>query len=212
MNNRNKIIDKLYEKQLDNVDPKYHLNEKDIVRLSTYIGSDPFSEKECCEWKGAISNSSHQSKYINFWFNKKKQALHRILYLNYRGELPKNKYLRFNCKNTKMKGICCNINHLELINKGDEDVKINNDDVKINIDDDKNFTDKNFTDKNDDDDDNNNINDIEQNINDSLNNQIGKIAKAKKSSKNKKNDPDKYITVKTTNNTHKNDIFVIVFD
>jgi hypothetical protein len=223
MNNRNKIIDKLYEKQLDNVDPKYHLNEKDIVRLSTYIGSDPFAEKDCCEWKGAISNSSHQSKYINFWFNKKKQALHRILYLNYRGELPKNKYLRFNCKNTKMKGICCNINHLELINKNEEDVNKNEEDVNKNEEDvnkNKEDVDKNKedVDKNEEDVNNSNSNNakndnyIENNLIDSLNNQIGKTAKAKKSSKNKPIKTDKYITVKTTNNTNKNDIFVIVFD
>jgi hypothetical protein len=226
MNNRNKIIDKLYEKQLDNVDPKYHLNEKDIVRLSTYIGSDPFAEKECCEWKGAISNSSHQSKYINFWFNKKKQALHRILYLNYRGELPKNKYLRFNCKNTKMKGICCNINHLELINRNDADTNYDNDNDNPDINPNPNpnlnpnpnpnlnpnLNPETNPETNPNPDPNTNPNIIEQKINDSLNNQIGKTSKAKKSSKNKKIDTEKYITVKTTNNTHKNDIFIIVFD
>jgi len=121
--NKEDIINNLFSKQINEIDSKYRLNSKDIIRLASYITSDPFSETECCKWKGAISKSSHQSKYINFWFNKKKQALHRILYLNYKGELSKNKYLRFSCPNQCMKGICCNINHLELINK-DEDTDI----------------------------------------------------------------------------------------
>ena len=121
--NKQEIIDKLFANHLPEVKQQYRLNSKDIVRLASYISTDPFSETECCKWKGAISKSSHQSKYINFWFNKKKQALHRILYLNYKGELSKNKYLRFNCQNTNMRGICCNINHLELINK-DNDIDI----------------------------------------------------------------------------------------
>ena len=81
--NKEEIVNKLFKNQLKNVDHKYRLNTKDIIRLSSYINSDPFSETECCKWRGAISKSTHQSKYINFWFNKKKQALHRILYLNY---------------------------------------------------------------------------------------------------------------------------------
>ena len=118
--NKEEIINKLFANQIKNVDQKYRLSTKDIIRLSSYIHTDPFSEDECCKWKGAISKSSHQSKYINFWFNKKKQALHRILYLNYKGELLKNKYLRFNCPDQQMRGICCNINHLDLINKDDQ--------------------------------------------------------------------------------------------
>jgi hypothetical protein len=115
--NREIIVNKLFSNQLKNVDNKYRLNPKDIIRLSSYLNTDPFSENECCKWKGAISKSSHDSKYINFWFNKKKQALHRILYLNYKGELPKNKYLKFTCPNSNMHGMCCNVNHIELINE-----------------------------------------------------------------------------------------------
>jgi hypothetical protein len=200
-NNRDEIVNKLFAKQIDNVDPKYRLNAKDIIRLSSYIGSDPFSETECCKWKGAISKSSHQSKYINFWFNKKKQALHRILYLNYKGELSKNKYLRFNCSNASMRGVCCNINHLDIINTGDND---NNNNDNNN--------------DNDNDNDNDNIqqknieNEVQQTINDNLNQQIGTTGKAKKSSKNTSKIADKTTTIQTANNTYKNDIFVIVFE
>jgi len=121
-NNKTDIINKLFENQLKDIEPQYRLNSKDIVRLSSYINSDPFDDNTCCKWLGAISRSSHNSKYINFWFNKKKQALHRILYLNYIGELPKNKYLRFNCPNQNMRGVCCNINHLELINEESDEL------------------------------------------------------------------------------------------
>jgi hypothetical protein len=45
---------------------------------------------------------------VNFYFNGKKCALHRLLYVNFRGKLNDNDYLYFNCNN---KGKCCNINH-----------------------------------------------------------------------------------------------------
>jgi hypothetical protein len=130
--NKDEIINKLFANQLKEIDHKYYLNAKDIIRLSSYINSDPFSETKCCKWKGTISKSSHQSKYINFWFNKKKQALHRILYINYIGNLPTNKYLRFNCQNINMRGICCNINHLDLINENNNENDKNLTKIDIN--------------------------------------------------------------------------------
>jgi hypothetical protein len=200
MNNRDEIINKLFANQIDTVDPKYRLNTKDIIRLSSYIGSDPFSETECCKWKGAISKSSHQSKYINFWFNKKKQALHRILYLNYKGELPKNKYLRFSCPNTNMRGICCNINHLDLINKEDDNYKENE------------YKENDYQEKND---LNNNekeiVNKIDQNVDNNLNQQLGTTAKSKKTTKNNSNQQLDTI-INPINNLQKKDIFVIVFE
>lgn len=124
--NKNDIINKLYSNQINNIDVKYKLNSKDIIRLASYINSDPFSNDTCCKWLGAISKSTNNTNYINFWFNKKKQALHRILYLNYKGPLNKTNYLRFTCPNHDMRGICCNINHIELINNN-----INNNILKI---------------------------------------------------------------------------------
>ncbi len=121
--NRDEIINKLFDKQIPNIESKKRLNVKDIIRFVSYIKSDPFSLTRCCEWHGSISKSSHQSKYINFWFNKKKQALHRILYANYKGNLPKNKYLKFSCVDPNMHGICCNINHIEIINNQSDQTK-----------------------------------------------------------------------------------------
>ena len=44
------------------------------------------------------------------YFNKKKIALHRILYNNYVEEIHDNEYIKFICSN---KGRCCNINHMK---------------------------------------------------------------------------------------------------
>ena len=115
-NYRNIIINKLFNNQIENINPIYRLKSNDIIRLSLYLSSDPFCDSKCCKWTGTISISSCQTKYINFWFNKKKQALHRVLYINYIKDLPKNKYLKFICPDPNMKGICCNINHMVLIN------------------------------------------------------------------------------------------------
>ena len=41
-------------------------------------------------------------------------ALHRLLYINFIGNLHDNSYLQFTCKN---KGACCNINHIKIKRK-----------------------------------------------------------------------------------------------
>ena len=110
------IINKLSNNLVTDIDIKYKLSFKDIIRLASYLDGDPFSETECCKWKGSISISTHKSRYINFWYKKKKHSLHRLLYINYKNSLPDNKYLRFSCDNYKMRGICCNINHIDIIN------------------------------------------------------------------------------------------------
>ena len=93
----------------------------------------------CCIWNGYITNEKNQSKgtYINFYFNKKKIALHRLLYINYVDDVNSNEYIKFSCIN---KGKCCNVNHMKkyIYNKNScEDIE---DDKKIN---DKNSENKN---------------------------------------------------------------------
>ena len=61
-----------------------------------------------------------KSSYINFYYNGKKFALHRLLYINYIGELNDSEYIKFNCSN---KGKCCNINHFYKILKSDNEEK-----------------------------------------------------------------------------------------
>jgi hypothetical protein len=44
--------------------------------------------------------------------NRKKKALHRLLYCNFIGDLYDSEYLKFTCDN---KGKCCTLNHLKKI-------------------------------------------------------------------------------------------------
>jgi hypothetical protein len=62
-------------------------------------------------WSGYITNDKNINKgvYINFYYNKKKIALHRLLYANYVGEISDKEYIKYNCIN---KGKCCNIHHM----------------------------------------------------------------------------------------------------
>ena len=101
----NDKLDILKNKQLKNIPENKKLKETDLLRIIKYTNNSIFGT-ECSIWQGYITNN--KSKYINFYFNKNKIALHRLLYINYIGELYENVYLSYNCKNP---GICCNINH-----------------------------------------------------------------------------------------------------
>ena len=226
--NKEEIVNKLFNNQLKNIDHKYRLNTKDIIRLASYINSDPFSETDCCKWRGAISKSTHQSKYINFWFNKKKQALHRILYLNYKGELLKNKYLKFTCLNPNMKGICCNINHIILINENEEidETKKSNSHDKLNSTDKIELTQDQINQLHISETQLNQLNQLKQNqlkqndqeqndqeqSDDYDLNQINKTAKGKKINKNDVSQQNNNLIIKTTKNCYNSNRFIIVFD
>jgi hypothetical protein len=96
---------------LCSIPAQWKLNIGDIKRICKYIDSSIFSPESCCLWKGYITNSANQNKgtYVNFYFRKKKEALHRLLYINFVGELNVTEYLKFTCDN---KGKCCNVKHL----------------------------------------------------------------------------------------------------
>ena len=113
-NDKNTILKKLNKNQLKNINPEYKLNNSDLNRVSKNLNDDIFSDK-CCIWQGYITNNNNdRAKYINFYFNKKKIALHRLLYINYVGKLQKNEYIKFSCNN---KGKCCNLNHFKKVDK-----------------------------------------------------------------------------------------------
>ena len=87
------------------------LSVKDLNRI--YAKSGNFlNSSECVLWKGYIT--SNKIEYINFYFNGRKIALHRLLYINFKGNLRDNDYLEYTCNN---KGKCCNINHIIKKNK-----------------------------------------------------------------------------------------------
>ena len=110
---KNKILVELINNQIDNIDNNKKLDVKSLQRISRNVENSLFSN-ECVFWQGYITYiQSTDVHYINFFFNGKKQALHRLLYLNFIGDLKKNEYLKYKCEN---KGKCCNINHILKIN------------------------------------------------------------------------------------------------
>ena len=110
-NNSDKVLSELLSKQLKKIDTAKRFAYSDIKRISKYLNNSIFNKDECVIWNGYITNYNNQSKgiYINFYFRKKKYALHRLLYSNYVGTLFDDEYLKFICQN---KGSCCNINHV----------------------------------------------------------------------------------------------------
>lgn len=107
----NLILNELITKQLDNVSPDKKLKFPDIKRISKFLKKSIFDEKKCSIWNGYVTNEQNASKgtYINFYFNKKKIALHRLLYINYVDSVSDNEYIKFTCGN---KGKCCNVKHM----------------------------------------------------------------------------------------------------
>lgn len=108
----NELFKELMSKQLSSVPYKNKLQYSDVKRICKYISNPIFHPQKCALWGGYVTNVNNTGKgtYINFYFRKKKVALHRLLYENFVGELSKTEYLKFTCDN---KGKCCNINHLK---------------------------------------------------------------------------------------------------
>jgi len=131
----------LIQKQRKECKDSKKLNLSELKRISKNLDTSIFSEDSCSIWTGYITNNTSDVKpsYINFYFRNKKIALHRLLYENYIDNLDKNQYLKYNCKN---KGICCNVNHIEVVNSNKNE-KINKIDSKQDKDEDKEKEDKN---------------------------------------------------------------------
>lgn len=110
--NEFKIIKVMMKTQRKNILESKRLNVSDMRRIYKNITSDLFDEKKCCLWNGYITNYQKKNKgtYINFYFKKKKVALHRLLYYNFVDDLSDTEYLKFLCDN---KGVCCNIHHMQ---------------------------------------------------------------------------------------------------
>jgi hypothetical protein len=108
--NNNGILNELFIKQLKNITSNKKLSYCDIQRISKFLKASIFGNT-CSLWTGYITNDKNINKgvYINFYYNKKKIALHRLLYANYVGEISDKEYIKYNCVN---KGKCCNIHHM----------------------------------------------------------------------------------------------------
>ena len=109
MSNNNILIE-LLENQKKNLSFDKKLSYNDLKRISKKLPSSIFND-ECSLWNGYIIYS--KNIYINFYFNKKKHSLNRLLYINYIDDLDDSEYIKYSCNN---KGICCNINHMYKIN------------------------------------------------------------------------------------------------
>ena len=108
----NELFEELLDKQIKNVSRDKKLRYSDLRRICKYIDTSIFKTDKCCLWSGYITNINNANKgtYINFYFQKKKVALHRLLYVNFVDNLSEDEYLKFNCEN---KGKCCNVFHLK---------------------------------------------------------------------------------------------------
>jgi hypothetical protein len=134
INHSNIILCELINNQRKNIHIDKKLSYNDLKRLSKYLSTSIFNN-ECSLWKGYITIIKHdESKsYINFFFRKKKYALHRLLYNNFVNYIDDSEYIKFKCPN---KGKCCNINHFYKNIK--TNINLNNDNIinKHNIDND----------------------------------------------------------------------------
>jgi len=119
---KNKLLIELINKQRIDVDLNKKLDIKDLHRICKNINSSIFTNtSKCCLWCGYVTNiANSNTKYINFFFKKKKYALHRLLYENFTDNIDKSEYLRFSCDN---KGICCNLSHIKKIRKKNKEKK-----------------------------------------------------------------------------------------
>lgn len=122
------LLKELLKNQLQNVNINKKLSYNDIKRISKFIKTSIFCDN-CSLWNGYITNEKNQAKgtYINFYYNKKKIALHRLLYVNFVGEIEDNEYIKFSCNN---KGKCCSINHMH---KYTYTTKDNNEQDNVNV-------------------------------------------------------------------------------
>ena len=121
--NNDQLFFELIKKQRKDINGNKKLLYNDIKRISKYLNKSIFNE-ECSLWNGYVTVIKNDLKksYINFYFNGKKYSLHRLLYLNYIGNLDDSEYIKFSCEN---KGKCCNINHFYKNNKENDNI-VNN--------------------------------------------------------------------------------------
>ena len=134
-NNQLIRINEMKEKQLKTVSKANKLRICDIHRIVENINNSIFDPENCSIWNNYNSHIANKKKglYINFYFkDKKKIALHRLIYANYKEKLSNNEYIRYSCEN---KGICCNVNHMfkcEYITEIEQCIEEKKDDASEN--------------------------------------------------------------------------------
>jgi hypothetical protein len=123
-----------------------------MARIVKNINTSIFSPTSCCIWTGYVTNVwNHRSTFINFYFKKKKVALHRLLFNNFVEPISDTEYIKFSCNN---RGRCCNVLHFIKLSKDDINNESDNNNSDIIMDEEDN--DDNNNDNNDDDNNDNN--------------------------------------------------------
>lgn len=118
MSSKNKLLTEMCLKQRKNTNDKYHLELNDLTRFLKYVDTSIFNSNECVLWNGYLTKcNSNKSCYVNYYLKGRKLALHRILYINFIGDLDEKQYLKYLCENP---GKCCNIQHFTKVNADDD--------------------------------------------------------------------------------------------
>lgn len=129
MSSKKKLLAELCVKQRKHKCEKYQMKINDLTRFLKHINSSIFNTNECVLWTGSLTKcNSGKSHYVNYYLNKRKLALHRILYINFVDDLENKHYLKYTCDNP---GICCNIKH--FIKVSDENEIIADIDVQTTV-------------------------------------------------------------------------------
>src|SRR5271168_4604257 len=111
---KNELFEELLSKQLKDVPSDRKLRYLDLKRICKFVSTSVFDKKTCSIWStyvadntnnNNISNTNASNIHINFYYNKKKMSLHRLLYINFIGNIDDTEYIKFTCVN---KGKCCN--------------------------------------------------------------------------------------------------------
>lgn len=119
MSSKKKLLAELCVKQRKHDNEKYQLEINDLTRFLKHVETSIFNTNECVLWSGSLTKCNNgKSHYVNYYLNKRKLALHRILYINFVGDLDNKQYLKYTCDNP---GRCCNIKHFIKVN--DEEIE-----------------------------------------------------------------------------------------
>jgi hypothetical protein len=118
--NKDAIYGELIKNQLSGINLNKKLALLDLKRLSENLNKNIFGD-ECSLWDGAITNlNTNKKAYISFFYNSKKIALHRLLYINFVDELNDNEYIKFLCTNA---GKCCCLKHFKKVGTKNKEKK-----------------------------------------------------------------------------------------
>ena len=131
ISNKNNYLLEMIRNQRKNIPYNMKLYLNDLRRIIDFIPSSIFTN-ECCQWQGYITNFNNDKKgtYVNFYYKKKKRALHRLLFVNFKDSLEVNEYVRFTCEH---KGYCCSINCMYKVKYNNIKKLSNTKNIKNNI-------------------------------------------------------------------------------